>query len=89
MVKVETNSGKVYNLSVKTFGKRVGGFFKSITKIAIDTAKDLLIQAVAYVHKKLSQLEDYLLGKLSDLGTYADEKITERIEEPIDEAIPE
>ena len=88
-IKIETVSGKVYNLSVTTLGKKVGRFFKSIVKKAVDFTKDLVKTGISYLHTKLSQLEDYLLEKVSDFGAWAEEKITERIEEPIDEVIPE
>ena len=88
-IKIETVSGNVYNLSATSLGKRVGKFFKSIVKKAVDFTKDLVKRGISYLHTKLSQLEDFLLEKVSDVGVWADAKITERIEVPIDEAIPE
>ena len=60
---------------------------KEIVKKVINTIKvkviyeikDLLKRGISYIHTKLSELENYLLSKLTELGEYAERKILERL----------
>jgi len=79
--------GKVYELPKVN---KIGSFFKSAVKKAVETAKHYVKIGIAYVHEQLVRLEDYILEKLDDLGKWAEGKIEERFpEEPEPELTPE
>lgn len=52
---------------------------KSFIRKIIDAGKDLIRAGITFLHEKLSQLEDYLLLKLTELGLYAERKLDERM----------
>ena len=66
---------------------KIGGFFKSIIKKAVDVAKDLVKKAIVFLHDTLSDWEDYLLIKLNALGEYATQKLNERMVGMVEETI--
>ena len=46
--------------------------------------KDLFKKGITYLHEKLSELEDYILLKITELGEYAERKILERLQTDTD-----
>lgn len=82
MTKTKIKEVKFYDFPKTTkFGKKIGGFVKLIVKKVFNLAEHYLKVAFVFFHRKLSELEDYLLVKLAELGEYAEKKLNERIEE--------
>ena len=77
-MKIITNSGKAFSVSINKVPSKISGFFGSIIKKAVSWAKDTVMVAVDYLHKKLSEIENYILIKLDNLGKYAHDKLAEK-----------
>ncbi len=78
MVRLTKSNGDVVSFSRSGAGK----FFKRLVKRIGSTAKSAVIRFIGFLHEKLSLLEDYLLKKIDNAGTWANKKIDERLPEP-------
>lgn len=75
MSKTELKEVRVYNFSFRNFKKKL------VVKVrnAVKAMKKAVVVSVAYLHKKLTIAEDYLLAKITSFGKYAEKKLETRI----------